>query len=283
MKLIHLLESSRVGEKLFHSTMLWTLYNILQTGVLRGTQYSMSSTGKEGECAENEICTVRQSTFNKVASTNDIFGRISGSTGVAIFEIDVSKIIGKVRGAKIKPIGELPRDNSIRLEKELGKFTSDPGTLIKRLTKEIVASLSNLNLMKDHPAFTDHIDKILKKRLIFKGKQTLSISADLATLISFQSVKREGEERIVLGRSNKLGGIPVKDTKIIFLPIKNAVESEIEDWVFDYKQDSEKNKSPKEKIGIVMKMLKDPANTMFVRDSNFNKLMKILEEKEKNI
>jgi len=286
MKFEQLLESSRAGEKLYHSTMLWTMYNILNSGVLKGTQYEKSATGKIGDCAEPEICTMRETTFNRVAKSGKLFGQLSGSTGAAVFILTPEDIIAKERGVKIKPIGELPRDSSERLLRDLKEFGfSEPSKELKRISSLIVNKLKNIKSMEDHFSFMRKIISILNNDKSYKDKEKFvnSIAGDLATLLRFQSLKREGEERVIFSEKNKSKGLEVNKTKITFIPSKEAIDSEVEDWEYDY-EDKKEKLEPIKKLEIIIQTLNsDRYKDIIIKDDKFRKTLELLNKKKEEL
>ena len=191
MNLKELLLESGPSRVLYHFTSIENLRKILRDGFLKGKPYNISSVSKK-DCGDvpEEICLVRKSMSRNIDS-------VSIKNADVRFVLQIDKMRDSVRGTKIKPIAEFPKQHIKKIKTMLGmRMPEVKESRINYLAKELIRD--SKSFIKKQGKLHNEIGYKLHQE---SGKHFADVTIDrlisLLKALKTDQKYREGEERIV--------------------------------------------------------------------------------------
>jgi len=288
MKLKTLVESLRditTENVLYHGTTLEHLFGILDSGYLKGVFYTSKATEKDRELNyAKEIATARKSSITKINFAKDdsskkaIKKSLSENIGCVMIHLYKDRVTSGVRGAKVKPIAEIPK----RAMQEIKDFFEKLGIEYK---KEYLDTLLNYYryYAKTKKYANNKIGDSLANdiaTMFHIDKEKFDINDVLYSLRDFDKflIDREGEERFILS-SNRVEGIPVDPRFMKIEFVENPIEEakDIIDNALYYNIKFFGASNSKKDIKREMLEIINKNQEIFIKNKYYNDLIKWLQ------
>lgn len=199
----------------YHYTNRKSLYEILKSGFLKMQKYETSLGGKK----VRELSVVRPTMVPVLSAPPPV--ELSANIGRVRFKIKPHILTSKVRGARIKPIAELPLEQDIIFDEKINdavpNYTNKEKKGLKRKIIKIIKEVSKKEGKRG---------KHVEFRMRLKKEIGIESITDIAFgfLLCFDKItrehkRREGEERISIKEKNK---------KLVKIPLdKNYLKIEL--------------------------------------------------------